>query len=136
MNDLALLQIAYKKGRLRIMKLHIPSYIFVVIVCVAVTAEMSAGIVSAYIRSENAGTFGSLRFLFRNDKIAADRSSKGLLCHTSAAVHSVWFKVCSLGAGFYCDTIAFAYLCKSPADGDALLRRDCPSLRKVPLDLS
>ena len=89
MNDLTLLQIAYKEGRIGIVKLHIPSDIFVIIVCVAVTAEVSAGIVSAYIRSENAGTFGSLRFLFRNDKIAAYRCFKGLLCHTSGAVHSV-----------------------------------------------
>ena len=135
MNDLTLLQIAYKEGRIGIVKLHIPSDIFMVVVCVAVTAEVSAGIVSAYICSENTGTFCPLRFLFRHDKVASYCSFKGLLCHTTAAVHSVWCKVSSFGTGFYCDAVQFADLSKRLADGDTLPGCDRPSLRKVPLDL-
>ena len=60
MNDLSLLQFSHKKRRFGVMQLHISSDILSVVVGIAVTAEMSAGIVSTDIRSENAGTFCSL----------------------------------------------------------------------------
>ena len=117
------------------MEPDIPSDIFMVIVCVAVAAEVSAGVVCADICTKNAGTFGPLGFLLRHDKVTADRRFKGLLCHAASAVHSKWCKIVSLSTGFYGYAVSLADLSESPADSDTFLRRNCTNLRKIALHL-
>ncbi len=117
------------------MKPHIPSDIFMIVISVAVSAKMTTGIICANVCTENAGTFCPLRFLFRHDKVAANRRFKGLLCHTATAVYSVGGKLHTFRTGFYGDAVPPANLRKGLAYGDTLLLCDRPSLRKIALDL-
>ena len=133
MNNFALSKPPDEQGRCGVVELHISHDVFSVVIRVAVFTEVSAGVVCADVRSENAETLRSLRFSFRHVKPTANHRFKRLLRHVAAAVHPVRYKLFALRTRFYRDTVTDADLGKRRSERDTLVSRHGACLRKIPL---
>ncbi len=102
---------------------------------VAVSAEVSAGIVRPYVAGEITGTFRPGTFSFRRQKAASD----GLFIipdpHTAAAVGSIGGKLISFRAGFERHAVGLGGGSEGLPQGQPLLSCDFPRFRKIPPDL-
>ena len=78
----------HKQGGFRVVHLHVAPHCPGIGICIAVAAEVSAGIVLTDVIGDIAGTFLSVVGIGREIYILADRLFEGLLRHTAGAVRA------------------------------------------------
>ena len=101
---------------------HVHFYDPGVIICITVTAQMSAGIIFSYISAQITCTFFSGRGSDRDIEPPVDRGLVGLYGHTSAAVGTESCKLISFCAGFDRHSVSSADFTKSFAEDQTLFK--------------
>ncbi len=106
MNHIIRLYISNKQRRIRIVFLHILSHQFIAVISIAISALVSACVISTYITCKITGTLFPCAFLLR---CIQPTMKCCLICikrHAAAAVCTIDFQFISLCTRFYCHFIS------------------------------
>ena len=114
------------------MKEHVPPDGFRICVRIAVTAEVSAGIIRADVIRKKTGAFSAGSFFLWKLQFFMDGLLKDPCSHAAAAVCAIGGQFRSFRAGPKNHTVRICHADHLPAQGQPFFLRNGPALRKIP----